>query len=54
MSDSPPTFHEIRSLAGRMYEKDRGKEFTQKLLGHTTEKMTQKYHDSRKKEFILL
>lgn len=54
LSDSPPTFHEIRSLAGRMYEKERGKEFTQKLLGHTTEKMTQKYLDSRKKEFILL
>jgi len=23
---SPPTFHEIRSLAGRLYEKERGKE----------------------------
>lgn len=54
LSDTPPTFHEIRSLAGRMYEKEYGKEFTQKLLGHTTEKMTQKYLDSRKKEFILL
>ncbi|BEO85038.1 hypothetical protein SMETW2_12880 [Serratia marcescens] len=37
-----------------MYEKEYGKEFTQKLLGHTSEKMTQKYLDTRRKEFILL
>ncbi|HEI9812447.1 TPA: tyrosine-type recombinase/integrase [Serratia marcescens] len=54
LSENPPTFHEIRSLAGRMYEKEYGKEFTQKLLGHTSEKMTQKYLDTRRKEFILL
>lgn len=53
-SEQPPTFHEIRSLAGRLYEAERGKEFTQKLLGHKTQKMTEKYLDSRKKEFMLL
>lgn len=52
-SEQPPTFHEIRSLAGRLYEAERGKEFTQKLLGHKNQKMTEKYLDSRKKEFML-
>ncbi|OAT26482.1 transposase [Buttiauxella ferragutiae ATCC 51602] len=37
-----------------MYEAERGKEFTQKLLGHKNQKMTEKYLDSRKKEFMLL
>lgn len=53
-SEQPPTFHEIRSLVSRLYEAEHGKEFTQKLLGHTTQKMTEKYLDSRKKEFMLL
>lgn len=53
-SESPPSFHEIRSLAGRMYEKEFGKDFTQKLLGHKSEKMTEKYLDTRKKEFIII
>ncbi|MEB8638613.1 phage integrase Arm DNA-binding domain-containing protein [Cronobacter muytjensii] len=53
-SARPPSFHEIRSLAGRLYEKECGKEFAQKLLGHRSEKMTEKYLDARKKEFILL
>ncbi|EAV3607989.1 integrase, partial [Salmonella enterica subsp. enterica serovar Cotham] len=30
-SDNPPTFHEIRSLAGRLYKDERGEEFAQKL-----------------------
>ncbi|EMB2733169.1 TPA: tyrosine-type recombinase/integrase [Serratia marcescens] len=33
---SPPTFHEIRNLSGRLYEKQNDKAFAQKLLGHTT------------------
>ncbi|MBL5924998.1 tyrosine-type recombinase/integrase [Enterobacter asburiae] len=53
-TDNPPSFHEIRSLAGRMYEKDFGKEFAQKLLGHKSEKMTEKYLDSRKKEYVMI
>ena len=31
---NPPPFHEIRSLASRLYEKERGEEFAQRLLGH--------------------
>lgn len=54
LNDSPPTFHEIRSLAGRLYEKAFGKEFTQKLLGHKSEKMTEKYLDVREKVFTLI
>lgn len=61
-SESPPTFHEIRSLAGRMHEaeyseihgKKEGKAFAQRLLGHTSEATTKKYLDPRKKEFILV
>lgn len=50
--ESPPTFHEIRSLAGRLYEKEKGKEFAQKLLGHKSMKMTNVYLDSRKNEWV--
>lgn len=52
--ESPPTFHEIRSLAGRLYEKEKGKEFAMKLLGHKSEKMTNKYLDTRGKEYVML
>lgn len=52
--ESPPTFHEIRSLAGRLYEKEKGKEFAMKLLGHRSEKMTDKYLDTRGKEYVML
>ncbi|WP_261227664.1 tyrosine-type recombinase/integrase [Serratia entomophila] len=52
--ENPPTFHEIRSLSGRLYEKEKGKDFAQKLLGHKSEKMTGKYLDSRGKEYVML
>jgi integrase len=53
-ADSPPTFHEIRSLAGRLYEREKGKEFAMKLLGHKSVKMTDKYLDTRGKEYVML
>jgi hypothetical protein len=31
--ESPPTFHEIRSLAGRLYEKEKGKGFCAEITG---------------------
>ncbi|KVJ93128.1 integrase [Enterobacter asburiae] len=37
-----------------MYEKEYGKEFTQRLFGHKSEKMTEKYLDSRKKEYVMI
>lgn len=44
---TPPTFHEIRSLAERLYRKECGKEFAQAMLGHKSETMTAKYDDLR-------
>ncbi|HDJ1439749.1 tyrosine-type recombinase/integrase [Serratia rubidaea] len=51
---SPPPFHEIRSLSGRLYEKEKGKDFAQKLLGHKSGVMTEKYLDARRKEYVML
>lgn len=48
---SPPTFHEIRSLAARLYEAQYGADFAQALLGHKSAEMTAHYLDSRKKEW---
>ncbi|SQI56958.1 putative phage integrase protein [Salmonella enterica subsp. salamae serovar Greenside] len=31
---NPPSFHEIRSLAGHLYESERGGDFAQRLLSH--------------------
>ncbi|HIA7339490.1 TPA: tyrosine-type recombinase/integrase, partial [Escherichia coli] len=53
-SENPPTFHEIRSLAGRLYKETRGEEFAQRLLGHTSEKTTKMYLDEREKTYLLL
>lgn len=38
---NPPIYHEIRSLAGRLYAKERGEEVSQRLLGHKNLTMTQ-------------
>jgi len=53
-SENPPTFHEIRSLSGRLYEAEYGKEFAQKLFGHKSEKMTEMYLDKRQKEYVMI
>lgn len=37
---NPPSFHKIRSLAGRLYERERGEVFAQRLLSHKNMKMT--------------
>lgn len=52
--ESPPTFHEICCLSGRLYEKERGRDFALKLLGHTSEMMTLKYLNTRGKEYVML
>ncbi|OMQ24792.1 integrase [Serratia oryzae] len=44
----------MRSLAGRLYEREKGKEFAMKLLGHKSVKMTDKYLDTRGKEYVML
>lgn len=47
-----PTFHEQRSLSERLYS-EKGVD-TQKLLGHKTQKMTDRYNDGRVKEWIVV
>ncbi len=49
---TPPSFHEIRSLAARLYTEEKGKDYAQKLLGHKSSTMTDKYRDTRGSEWI--
>jgi integrase len=44
---TPPTFHEIRSLAERLYRKEYGQEFAQAIMGHKHAKTTAEYDDLR-------
>ncbi|MCP0941511.1 integrase, partial [Klebsiella pneumoniae] len=46
---TPPSFHEQRSLSERLY-REQGID-TQILLGHTSKTMTDRYNDSRGKEW---
>ncbi len=48
---TPPSFHEIRSLAARLYSEQYGPEFAQALLGHKSAEMTALYRDSRGREW---
>lgn len=47
-----PTFHERRSLSERLY-REQGVD-TQKLLGHKTQKMTDRYNDDRGKDWVVV
>jgi len=47
-----PAFHEQRSLSERLYREQGGD--TQKLPGHTSQKMTDRYHDDRGKDWIMV
>lgn len=47
----PPTFHELRSLSARLYEKQVSKDFAQHLLGHKSESMASRYRDDRGREW---
>ena len=51
---TPPSFHEIRSLAERLYKAEYGAEFAQAMLGHKNAKMTSVYDDLRGKGFQLI
>lgn len=48
----PASFHEIRSLAARLYTDERSKEFAQVLLGHKSAEMTALYRDVRGAEWV--
>lgn len=47
-----PTFHEQRSLSERLY-REQGLD-TQKLLGHKSRKMTDRYNDNRGKDWVIV
>ncbi|MFW0766508.1 phage integrase Arm DNA-binding domain-containing protein [Trabulsiella odontotermitis] len=47
-----PTFHEQRSLSERLY-REQGVD-TQKLLGHKSREMTDKYNDDRGKNWVIV
>jgi integrase len=46
-----PTFHELRSLAARLYTEQHGPEFAQAILGHKSANMTAMYRDTRGAEW---
>ncbi|WP_241647516.1 site-specific integrase [Rosenbergiella metrosideri] len=48
----PPSFHEIRSLSARLYASDKSNEFAQRLLGHKSAQMSERYIDSRGSEWL--
>lgn len=50
-SGEPPTFHEIRSLSARLYEKQYGERFAQHLLGHKSDSMAAQYRNDRGREW---
>jgi len=50
--NTAPTFHEQRSLSERLY-REQGIN-TQKLLGHKSAKMTDRYNDDRGKEWVTI
>lgn len=47
-----PTFHEQHSLSERLY-REQGAD-TQKLLGHKSQRMTDRYNDNRGKDWIVV
>lgn len=49
---TPPTFHEIRSLAIRLYDGLHGKDFAQAIAGHKDAATTDVYRDSRGAEWV--
>lgn len=51
-SATPPTFHEIRSLAGRLY-RNQGVD-VKSLLGHADSRMTDTYTDTRGHDWIVV
>ncbi|EFR3164656.1 tyrosine-type recombinase/integrase [Salmonella enterica] len=53
-SDNPPPFHEIRSLSGHLHKDAYGKDFAQKLLGHTSENTTKMYLDERDEKVYMM
>ena len=51
-SETPPTFHEIRSLSIRLYKDKFGAEFAQAIAGHKNAKISSLYADARGAEWV--
>jgi len=51
---TPPSFHELRSLSARLHAKGKDPEYAQKLLGHKSSIMTDRYRDSRGSEWNVI
>jgi len=49
---TPPSFHEIRSLAARLYQRDKGEKYAQNMLGHKSAEMTERYTDTRGSQWL--
>ncbi|WP_050750682.1 site-specific integrase [Paramagnetospirillum magneticum] len=49
---TPPTFHEIRSLAARLWTDERGEAFAKALLGHKSAEMAALYRDKRGDDWV--
>lgn len=49
---TPATFHELRSLAARLYTAQHGPDFAQALLGHKSASTTDMYRDTRGAEWV--
>lgn len=52
--ENPTTFHEIRSLSGRLYEEEYGDRFAQQILGHRRASTTALYLDTRGSEWTTI
>lgn len=50
----PPTFHELRSLAARLYEKQEGMDFAKHLLGHKSDGIAAQYRNDRGREWDII
>lgn len=49
---APPTYHEIRSLAIRLYTQQMGRDFSQAIAGHKDSATTEIYRDVRGGEWV--
>jgi integrase len=49
---TPASFHELRSLAARLYAEQYSPEFAQAILGHKSASMTEMYRDVRGAEWV--
>lgn len=48
----PPSFHELRSLSARLHAAEKGAEYAQRLLGHKSAQMSERYIDVRGSEWL--